>query len=167
MFICASFGIVCILRSTYIHLYVRNTCICCVYSYCQVHGVSFVHSFYFLLFARSELYLTHIKSLARDYQLAVKRSLPLNTPLPLEPFLLFINLETNAYLVANIMWSNHTLRERFFILRVIPSTILPSVREENIPKMFFRVVSLVEVGVEKALTQLTGSLPGTYTHTAL
>ncbi len=89
----------------------------------------------------------------------------MNKPLPLDPLTLFIKLEAGTHLVASIAWANQTLQERYFILRVVPCTILsntlPSI-EDNIPKAFVRAVSLVEIGVEKALTQLTGALPGNW-----
>ena len=63
------------------------------------------------------------------------------------------------------MWSNRALKETFFILRVIPCSILQSSGViDSIPKSFMKVVSLVEIGLEKVLTHLTGALPGKHVH---
>lgn len=87
----------------------------------------------------------------------------MNTPLPLEPLLLFICLETSTYLVANVVWQNLALNEKFFILRAVPCSVIPTPIEgdgTSIPKFFMKAVSLVEIGLEKVLTHLTGSVPG-------
>ncbi len=81
-------------------------------------------------------------------------------PLPLEPHLLFIKLETNTYLIANITWLNNSLKEMFFILRITPCTILQLSGVNNIPKSFMKAVSLVEISLEKVLSHLTGAITG-------
>ena len=62
--------------------------------------------------------------------------------------------------MANIKWINHTLQEKYLILRVVPCAIMPTSPMEDIPKSFMKPVSLVEAEAEKVLTQLTGSLLG-------
>lgn len=106
------------------------------------------------------MHLSNLSSLSASCGLTHTYSLPLLSPLPDISAPLFVKLDPVTFLVISATWKGGGggggVEESYFLLRVSPATYLPLVTDENIPRSFFKLETLIRINPAEAFDHMSG-----------
>ncbi|XP_019857523.1 PREDICTED: uncharacterized protein LOC109585820, partial [Amphimedon queenslandica] len=107
-----------------------------------------------------QLHLFQLTCLSSSVGLSHSFSLPLLSPLPEVPSPVFIKLDHVTYLLVSVSIEGGVavggVTESYYMLRVFPSPYLPLVSDEQIPRSFFKIESLIRISTSSAFDHMTG-----------